>query len=180
MATVFLPFVTQIAVPVTVRDLNAGDVASLGWSGSPAHLASVREQLARVPSGEVEYLAACLPSGLPVGKAEIDYAHRASAGTLCQAAVHPVLQSCGIGALLVQVAEKRIIARGYTTAALAVEHDNPRARALYERLGYVAYGQEPDEWDAEGADGRIVRYRTMCTLMRKSLQVSSSAKYLNT
>jgi ribosomal protein S18 acetylase RimI-like enzyme len=166
---VLLAPVTRIAVPVTIRDLSAGDVASLSWSGSPAHLVSVREQLGRVASGEVEYLAACLPSGLPVGKAEIDYARRDGAGTLCQAAVHPVLQSCGIGTLLVQVAEKRITARGYTTAELAVEHDNPRARALYERLGYVAYGNEPDEWDAEGADGRIVRHRAMCTLMRKPL-----------
>lgn len=160
----------QIAVRVIVRDLTAGDVASMGWSGSPAHLVSVREQLGRVPSGEVEYLAACLPSGVPVGKAEIDYARRPGTGTLCQAAVHPVLQSCGIGTLLVRVAEERITARGYAAAELAVEHDNPRARALYERLGYIAYGSEPDEWDAEGADGRIVRHRTMCTLMRKSLR----------
>ena len=160
---------TQIAVPVIVRDLNAGDISSLAWSGSPAHLASVGEQLARVPSGEVEYLVACLPSSMVVGKAEIDYACRASAGTLRQAAVRPVLQSCGIGTLLVRVAEERIMTRGYATAELAVEHDNLRGRALYERLGYVAYGQEPDEWDAEDADGRIVRYRTMCTLMRKSL-----------
>jgi ribosomal protein S18 acetylase RimI-like enzyme len=107
---------------------------------------------------------------MPVGKTEIDYARRAGAGTLCQAAVHPVLQSCGIGTLLVQVAEERITARGCTRAELAVEHDNPRARALYERLGYVAYGSEPDEWDAEAADGRGVRHHTMCTLMRKPLR----------
>lgn len=163
---------TRIAVQVTIRDLDAGDVASLGWSGSPAHLASVRDQLGRVASGEVEYLAACLPSGMPVGKVEIDYAHGAGVGTLCQAAVHPVLQSCGIGTRLVHEAEQRITARGYTTAELAVEHDNPRARKLYERLGYVAYGNELDEWDewdAEDTDGRIVRRCTMCTLMRKSL-----------
>jgi ribosomal protein S18 acetylase RimI-like enzyme len=156
-------------MPIIVRDLKVGDLGRLGWSGSKVHLASVREQLGRVPSGEVEYLAACLPSGRPVGKAGIDYAGRAGAGTLYQAAVHPVLQSCGIGTLLVQVAEERIMARGCTSAELGVEHSNPRARALYERLGYVAYGDEPDEWDAEGPDGRIVRHRTMCTLMRKSL-----------
>jgi ribosomal protein S18 acetylase RimI-like enzyme len=139
----------------------------------------VREQLGRVPSGEVEYLAACLPSGRPVGKAGIDYAGRAGAGTLYQAAVHPVLQSCGIGTLLVQVAEKRIMARGHAIAELAVERDNPRGRALYERPGYVAYGHEPDEWDAEDADGCIVRYRAMCTLMRKSWPTASPASDLS-
>ena len=153
-------------MPLLVRNLTVDDLESLGWSGSQTHLASVREQLGRV-AGEVEYLAACLPSGKPVGKAGIDYAEHPAAGTLYQAAVHPLLQSCGIGTLLVRVAEKRIMDRGYTTAELGVEHSNPRARALYEQLGYVAYGDEPYEWDAEDPDGRIVRYRMMCTLMRK-------------
>lgn len=84
--------------------------------------------------------------------------------------MHPVLQSCGIGTLLVRVAEQRILARCYATAELAVEQDNPRARALYERLGYVAHGEEPDEWDAEGPDGRVVRHQAICTLMRKLLE----------
>jgi hypothetical protein len=33
----------------------------------------------------------------------------------------------------------------------------------------VAYGDAPDEWDAEDATGTVVRYQTMCTLMRKHL-----------
>jgi len=41
---------------------------------------------------------------------------------------------------------------------------------LYERLGYVACGEKPDECDAEGPDGRVVRCQTVCTLMRKSLE----------
>ena len=36
-----------------------------------------------------------------------------------------------------------------------VEYDNPRARVLYERLGYVAYADAPEEWDAEGPGGEI-------------------------
>jgi ribosomal protein S18 acetylase RimI-like enzyme len=70
---------------------------------------------------------------------------------------------------LVADAEARIRRRGCGYAGLGVEHDNPRARALYERLGYVAYGDAPEEWDAEDATGALVRYRTMCTLVRKPL-----------
>jgi ribosomal protein S18 acetylase RimI-like enzyme len=115
----------------------------------------------------VEYLVAAATSGLPIGKAGIDYTRHAGAGTVYQAAVHPALQSCGIGTLLLGEAERRIRARGLGRAELRVEQDNRRARALYERLGYVAYGDAPDEWDAEGPAGETVRYRTMCTLMRK-------------
>ena len=46
---------------------------------------------------------------------------------------------------------------------------NPRARALYERLGNILRGREPASWDTEGADGSRTRYETVCTLMRKQL-----------
>jgi ribosomal protein S18 acetylase RimI-like enzyme len=83
--------------------------------------------------------------------------------------VHPVLQSCGIGTVLVRAAEDRIRARGLSCAELGVEAGNPRARALYERLGYVAYGSAPDGWDEEAPDGSIRRYETTCVLLRKPL-----------
>ena len=70
---------------------------------------------------------------------------------------------------LVAEAERRIRARGRDHAELGVEHDNPRARALDERLGYLPYGEEPAEWDEEDPDGALVRYCTVCTMMRRSV-----------
>ena len=158
-----------IRVPITIRDLTAGDLPALQWSGSAAHIKSVRRQLDRVASGAVEYLVACMPSGSTVGKVGIDYDPHPDAGVLWQAAVHGALQSCGIGTLLVAEAERRILARGRRRAELLVEHSNPRARALYERLGYAAYGDQQEEWDEQGPDGEIVRYRNTCAAMRKPL-----------
>ncbi|MEE1791533.1 GNAT family N-acetyltransferase, partial [Streptomyces sp. BE308] len=40
-----------------------------------------------------------------------------------------------LGTFLVQAAELRIRERGLRRSELAVEESNPRARALYERLG---------------------------------------------
>jgi ribosomal protein S18 acetylase RimI-like enzyme len=117
----------------------------------------------------VDYLAVCPPSGLPVALGGIDYVKTPGAGTLWQLAVHGALQSCGIGTILIQAAEQRIRARGLHRAELSVEECNPRARVLYERLGYLAYGREPAAWDEEAPDGSITRYETVCTLMRKEL-----------
>jgi hypothetical protein len=117
----------------------------------------------------VEYLAACPPSGLPVALGGIDYAKTPGAGTIWQLAVHAALQSCGIGTILIQAAEQRIRARGLHRAELGVEDGNPRARALYERLGYRACGREPYSWDQAAPDGTITRYDTMVTLMRRGL-----------
>jgi ribosomal protein S18 acetylase RimI-like enzyme len=161
--------VTEVVIPLTIRDLIPEDLPSCAWSGSATHLASIAKALERARRGEVEYLAACPPSGLPVALGGIDYAESPGAGTLWQLAVHGALQSCGIGTILIQAAEQRILARGLHRAELGVEECNPRARALYDRLGYVAYGRAPDSWDEQAPDGTIVRYETVCTLMRKEL-----------
>jgi ribosomal protein S18 acetylase RimI-like enzyme len=89
-----------------------------------------------------------------------------SAGSQCGPAA---LQSCGIGAILVQAAEQRIRARGLHRAELSVEERSPLARGLYERLGYLAYGREPSSSDEEAPGGSLNRYKTVCTLMRKEL-----------
>ncbi len=159
----------EVVVPLTIRDLTAGDLPSCAWLGSASYLASVARGLERARRGETDYLAVCPPSGLPLALGGVDYTRTPGAGRLLHLGVTAVLQSCGIGTLLIQAAEQRIRARGLRRADLKVEERNPRARALYERLGYIACGREPASWDTEAADGSRTRYETVCTLMRKQL-----------
>jgi ribosomal protein S18 acetylase RimI-like enzyme len=159
----------EVVVPLIIRDLTAADLPACAWSGSALHLASVSRALGRAARGEVDYLAACPPSGLPVALGGVDYEVNPEAGHLWQLAVHAALQSCGIGTVLIAAAERRIRARGRHWAELAVEETNARARSLYERLGYTACGRKPDAWDEEAQDGSVRRYETMCTLMRRQL-----------
>jgi len=161
--------VAVVEIPIVVRDLTPEDLPACAWSGSALHLTSVAQALDRVRLGHWDYLAACPPSGLPVAIRAIDYDENPGAGTLTQLAVHGALQSCGIGTLLIRAAEQRILERGLHQAELAVEESNPRARALYERLGYRAYSRAVEAWDEQAADGTVFRYETMCALMRKKL-----------
>jgi ribosomal-protein-alanine N-acetyltransferase len=57
--------------------------------------------------------------------------------------VSPALRSRGIGSLLLDFAEEKILARG-PNVFLCVSSFNPRARRLYERRGYVLVGELPD------------------------------------
>ncbi|WP_430479156.1 GNAT family N-acetyltransferase [Streptomyces sp. P11-1] len=159
----------DVMVKLSVRDLVRADLASCGWAGSERHLANVALQLDRARCGEVDYLAVCAAADIPVAKGGVDYQVKEGVGTLWQLAVHPALQSCGIGTFLVEAAELRIRGRGLLQAELGVEEDNPRARALYERLGYIPYGRQPDAWEEQAPDGSLRRRETMCTLMRKEL-----------
>ncbi len=65
-----------VTLQLTVRDLLPADLPACGWSGSPLHLRSVAGELERVRQGEVDYLAVCPPSGLPVAIGGVDYRAR--------------------------------------------------------------------------------------------------------
>jgi ribosomal protein S18 acetylase RimI-like enzyme len=79
------------------------------------------------------------------------------------------VQSLGLGTCLIAEAERRIRRRGLPWAMLIVEEDNPRARALYERLGYAAWRQEAAAWHYEDDQGTLRLYETTVTVLRKRL-----------
>jgi hypothetical protein len=91
--------------------------------------------------------------GRHVGVPDSENACRSCVVGLIRAAV----SAAGCEVMLVaeeDAAERRIRTGGLQRAEFSVEEGNPRARALYQRLGYVAYGSEPDAWDAVG-QGRL-------------------------
>ena len=160
---------SEVRLALVARELTLADLPACEWAGDALHVRQLADQVARAAAGEVDYLAVCTPVGLPVALGGVDWTVSPGAGTLWQLGVHPALRSCGIGTFLVRSAEQRIAARGLTRAELGVEEDNPRARALYERLGYRPYGRKPDAWNVVAPDGSVHRHETMCTLMRREV-----------
>ena len=159
---------------VLVDDLRAEDLGHLDWSGSKAHLRSVAKQLERMADGEAEYLVARGPDGTPVAKAGIDYGVARWRGVIWQVVVRDELQGLGLGTRLLEEAEARIRARGCRLAVLSVEVDNPRAQALYERLGYRGVGTRETGWEADGPDGTVAWYTTEVLDMEKPLPSTPS------
>jgi ribosomal protein S18 acetylase RimI-like enzyme len=154
---------------LVVDELTLDDLDRIAWSGEPRHRVAVSEALGRVASGEVEYLTARVPSGGPVAKVGIDFARYPGSGYLWQFATHPELQGLGIGSFLMTGAEARIIERGMRLARINVERDNPRARQLYERRGYVVMGHDTETWERIDVAGGISVHRAEVTLMGKQL-----------
>ncbi|WP_194916703.1 GNAT family N-acetyltransferase [Catenulispora rubra] len=161
----------EVKLPIHVRDLKHADLPHIAWSGSALHLLVVENELDRASAGMADYLAVCAAkSDLPLAIGGIDYELAPGAGSIHQLATMPALQSCGLGTALIEAAEDRIRRRGLFRAELGVEQENPRARALYERLGYAVFDVRPDSWDEEAPDGTIQRYETVCAIMAKDLR----------
>jgi ribosomal protein S18 acetylase RimI-like enzyme len=154
---------------LAVDDLRADEIAGLTWSGNPAHLRSVAAALDRAAQGLEGYLVVRAPAGEPVAKMRVDYTSEDDTGVFSQLATMDRLQGLGIATMLIAAAEQRVRARGLTFAALGVEDDNPRARRLYERLGYQASGRRPASWEYQDDHGVLRRHETTLTMLRKRL-----------
>ncbi len=157
----------EIVLPLTVRDLTTEDLTFLTWSGNA--LKSRIEALERADRGEVDFLAVCPPSGVPVATGGVDFTKPPGAATLWHLSVDGSLRSCGIGTILIHALEDRIRARGLHWAELGVDVNEARPQRLYERLGYVVSGTEHGSWDEDAPDGSTRRYETTITLLRKEL-----------
>lgn len=156
---------STLQVPVTVRDLEPDDLAGLDWSGGSEHIRALSDALQLRYTGKAELVVIVTRNGQSVAVGAVDYRKRADSGTLWMLSVHDSWQSLGLGTTLIGALEDRIRGRGLARAMLGVEHDNPRAAALYRRLGYAETGMELDGWDI--GDSR--RYVTVCHLMARTL-----------
>ena len=95
------------------------------WASTKDLRAAWREQALRAGSGAVCFLVA-VTEGQVVGKAVVDWARNADGSAwLWMFSVHP---------------------------DMAVDDDNPRARALYDREGYTVAGPYVDEYELLGAE----------------------------
>lgn len=148
------------------RDLEATDLSDLDWSGGPEHLRVVAESLQAAYAGEVELRVAQLDNGCLVALGGVDFRPDPEAGLLWMLAVDERLQSLGVGTRLVRELERATLERGRTVARLTVELDNPRAAALYQRLGYREEGPALDWWPVAG--GRT--YVAACTRWARDLR----------
>jgi ribosomal protein S18 acetylase RimI-like enzyme len=152
-------------VRLDFRDLEAADLSDLDWSGGPEHLRAVAAALEAAYAGEVALLVGCLPNERLIAMGGVDFRPSEDAGNIWMLAVHERFQSLGVGAQLIAAVEHKIIDHGRPLARMLVEHDNPRARALYERLGYSEAGATLDSWPVAGGK----TYVTACTIMERTL-----------
>jgi ribosomal protein S18 acetylase RimI-like enzyme len=154
---------------LVIRDCREGDVDAMSWATSAGQRREWHEQLARAARGEVVYLVAELDGGV-VGKAVLDWVHEAD-GTpwLWMVSVDPAHRGLGVGTAMLAEAERRCRERGFTVLECAVDEDNPRALALYLRLGYDEVGAHTDEYDVAAEDGIVTRVSKPGRRLRKAL-----------
>jgi ribosomal protein S18 acetylase RimI-like enzyme len=151
---------------LTVRDLEPTDLTDLDWSGGVEHQRALAEALQGSWTGERAVLVIALANGRLAAVGSVSFPAGSDVGVLTMLSVHEHLQSLGLGTRLVGALEKRARRQGRSHTQLAVEHDNPRAAALYRRLGYREVGSRVEYWPVTG--GRT--YVTVSTVLERDLR----------
>jgi ribosomal protein S18 acetylase RimI-like enzyme len=127
----------RVTLHVRIRKCREDDLPALEWFGLFApHRALIRKVFEQQRQGQALMLVVEV-NGEASGQAWIDWSARtAGVAELWAVRILPCLQRQGIGARLVEVAERLAFASGCTEIRLGVDTDNARARRFYERLGY--------------------------------------------
>ncbi|NUT29689.1 MAG: GNAT family N-acetyltransferase [Streptomyces sp.] len=158
---------------------TAADVALLDrHMGSPGRTSFHARRFERQEAGECTYLVAWL-DGRPVGHTEMRWTGCADpeGRAACPGcpeigglAVWPEeLRSRGIGTALVRAAEQLARERGLAVVGVGVAKDNPRAAALYARLGYRSLADYVARYSYEDVDGTIRECADTCAFLVKNL-----------
>ena len=171
MATCFVP---------DIKPLSECEIPLLDAHLDPERLAGRHaDRFAQQRDGRLTYLIAWL-DGIPIGHtmARWEGATDAFVAERIQDCAHiedlfvmPELRSLGIGTRILAHAEGLAVERGFTRIGLAVGIDNPRARALYERLGYADAGLGAFEIGGSyrTARGEEREWREVCEYLVKGL-----------
>lgn len=161
---------TETASGATIRPLRRSDLEPL-FDQRSRHFGE--EWLVRQAAGEIQVAVAEL-DGTPVARVGVDFISRSRHGAARVWAAYVVcgFQSRGIGTTLFLHLEHVARARGFQLIRLEVAKARPRARHLYERLGYEVCGEETKGWSYPDGD-RTVRVVEECWIMEKRLASSS-------
>lgn len=152
-----------------VRPLEVGDLPRCGWAGSALHLRQVQRELERARRGEVAYLLV-LDDGVPVAIGGVDFVAHADDAMLWQLSTEEERRGEGFGSTLIRALEAQAHSSGFRLCRIGVETDNPRARGLYERLGYRPTGEiEQAQWDEEDPAGGVRRHHAEVVILAKSV-----------
>lgn len=165
---------TSFTIDITFRLAQEDDLQKLEWLGEFVHFRRVFQQtyqdqllghrlmliadLNNYPIGQIFIL---LKSN--GGWSDSDY------GYLYSLRVMTPFQGLGIGTHLILQAEALIQERELEFSTIAVAKDNPRARKLYERLGYKVYSSDDGRWSYQDHKGQTIHVYEPCWMMEKRI-----------
>ncbi|MEP7293265.1 MAG: GNAT family N-acetyltransferase [Chloroflexota bacterium] len=167
-----------LEMPVTLRLATYDDLPRLEWYGQYTHFRALfrRTYQEQLQHRRLMLVADC--NDFPIGnlfvqlrggeQRQTDGRRRAYFYSL---RVMEMFQGHGIGTSLIYEAEQLAAEQHFQWATIAAATDNPRARRLYERLGYNVFAQDDGKWSYRDHENRVRYVHEPCWVLEKRIEV---------
>jgi ribosomal protein S18 acetylase RimI-like enzyme len=172
-----------------IRPVEERDLSALEWDGTYIHFRRLFRQAyedMRIGTRQL-LMMEHKETGEMIGQVFIQwtssdprFADGARRGYLYALRIKPAFRGRGLGTRILIAAEDELRRRGMDTAAIGVEKNNPRARALYERQGYRIIADDPGRWSYLDHEGNIQEVLEPAWLMEKRLREGHEEEPKNT
>jgi GNAT superfamily N-acetyltransferase len=175
MPELFAPL--PLAVDVVVRKAERSDLSALEWFGQYAHYRRLfRQTFEEQVLGDRLMLVADF-NGFPIGQVFLQlHSRRPTPDQTPRLYIYALrvldpFQRLGVGTALLNAAEAYAHEKRYGWSTIAAGKDNPAARRMYEKRGYVVCAEENGDWSFTDQHGRVRYVHEPCWVLEKRLEL---------
>lgn len=167
-----------VELPVELRLATYDDLPKLEWYGQYTHFRVLfrRTYQEQLQHRRLMLVADC--NDFPIGHIFIQLSggeqHMADGrrrAYLYSLRVMDMFQGRGIGTHLLDEAEQIAREHDFRWTTIAAAKDNPRARRLYERLGYHVFSEDEGNWSYTDHRNRVRYVHEPCWVLEKRLDL---------
>lgn len=161
---------------ILFRLARADDLLKLEWGGEYTHFRKVFQHTYQEQRMGRRVMLLADFNHYPIGQVFLRvreehylFSNNNHRGYLYSVRVMPPFRGLGLGTDLIQLAEDLLREYHKTEAYISVAKDNPRAKDLYERLGYAVYGEDNGTWSYTDHQGQMIQVDEPAWLLGKRL-----------
>lgn len=167
-----------LELPVTLRLATYNDLSKLEWYGQYTHFRALfrRTYKDMLQQRRLMIVADC--NDFPIGNIFVQlrgdeqrYPDGRRHAYFYSLRVMEMFQGQGVGTSLIREAETMAGQLRYQWATIAAATDNPRARRLYERLGYRVFAEDDGKWSYRDHENRVHCVHEPCWVLEKRIDL---------
>lgn len=167
----------SIQLDITFRLATRADLPKLEWYGQYAHFRTVFRRTFNEQEQRRRLMLIADCADFPIGHIFIQLNSRRTLwdnhtrAYLYSLRVMEMFRGKGIGSRLINEAEAMVTELGCGWVSIAAAKENPRARRLYERMGYHVIAEDEGDWSYMDHEGKVRYVHEPCWVLEKKLNV---------
>ncbi len=167
-----------VQLELTFRLATRADLSKLEWYGQYSHFRTVFRRTFNEQEQRRRLMLVADCADFPIGhvfiqlnNGERNFWDNRARAYFYSLRVMEMFRGKGIGSRLIEEAEEMVKELGFGWTTIAAAKENPRARRLYERMGYRVFTEDDGDWSYLDHEGKVRHVHEPCWVLEKKLNV---------